>query len=119
MKYLYIFGTILFTAYGQLIIKWRINHIVLLKNRTMSSLLSYLPLFFDPFILSGFMAAFMAALCWMVVMTKFELSVAYPFMSLSFLIVILSSGLLLHEPISIFKLVGISLIMSGVILIAR
>lgn len=44
-------------------------------------------LFLDPWLLSGFASAFITSLFWMAAMTKFELSFAYPIMSLSFLIV--------------------------------
>lgn len=41
----------------------------------------------DPFILSSFCFGFVASLCWMAAMTKFELSYAYPFMGLTFVVV--------------------------------
>jgi len=48
-------------------------------------------------------------------MTKFELSYAYPFMSLSFVFVLVLSGLFFHEAITLPKLFGVLLIMSGII----
>jgi drug/metabolite transporter (DMT)-like permease len=53
--------------------------------------------FANIWILSGFLSAFLASLCWMAAMTKFELSFAYPFMSLSFVFVLVSSMLFFGE----------------------
>lgn len=55
-----------------------------------------------PFIISGFAAAFIAALCWMAAMTKFDLSYAYPFMSIPFIFVLFLSAFFFQEPITIF-----------------
>ena len=41
-------------------------------------------------------------------MAKFELSHAYPFMSLNFVLVLLLAGLLFHEPLSTPKVVGVT-----------
>ena len=48
-------------------------------------------------------------------MTKFQLGYAYPFMSLNFVLVILAGGLLFDESITPFKLAGLLLIVSGII----
>ena len=39
---------------------------------------------FDPWIFSGFVAAFIASITWMAVLSKMEISVAYPFLSINF-----------------------------------
>ncbi len=46
-------------------------------------------------------------------MTKFDLSHAYPFMSLNFVVVLALSVWLLSEPLSIFKTTGVGLIVLG------
>ena len=47
-------------------------------------------------------------------MTKFDLSYAYPFMSLSFVLVLILSALFFHEPVSMAKVLGVMLIMAGI-----
>ena len=115
MNYLYIMGTILFTVYGQLILKWRIGLYGTLPATLQEKLGFLLKLFLDPFILSGFMAAFIASLFWMAAMTKYELSHAYPFMALNFVLVLILSGALFHEAITVFRVVGVSLIILGIV----
>jgi drug/metabolite transporter (DMT)-like permease len=78
-------------------------------------ILFILKLFLDPWILSGFFAALIASMSWMAAMTKLELSYAYPFTSLSFVLVLLLSSLFFHEAITLPKIIGLSLIIAGVI----
>jgi len=68
---------------------------------------------------SSFAAAFLASLAWMAALTKFRLSYAYPFMSLSFLLVLLFSYLLFKEPLTISKLAGVILIIIGLYFTSR
>ena len=51
MAHLYIFGTIFFTVYGQLVIKWRIPNYGHLPEETMAKMVFLLKLFFRPFYL--------------------------------------------------------------------
>ncbi len=49
-----------------------------LPDEFKSKLFLIAKLVLDPFIISGFVAAFLAAVFWMIAMTKFDLSHAYP-----------------------------------------
>ena len=82
--YLYIFGTLFFTIYGQIVLKWRLSGLnVILPDGLLDKIIYLVKLIFDPFIFSGFISAFVASLFWMAAMTKFEITQAYPFMSLA------------------------------------
>lgn len=115
MGYLYIFGTIFFTVYGQLILKWKIDQYGGLPELWKDKFIFLIQLLLNPLILSGFLSAFIASLFWMAAMTKFDISYAYPFMSLSFVLVFLLSVLLFGEPLTIKKVMGISFIVFGII----
>jgi uncharacterized membrane protein len=117
--YLYILATIGLTVYGQLILKWRIAQLGSLPLEFLDKIKFLFGLLFDPAIFSGFAAAFLASLAWMAAMTKFELSHAYPFMSLNFVVVLLLSGWVLSEPINFQKTVGVALIILGTVVAAR
>lgn len=119
LDYIYIALTIGFTVYGQLILKWRIRDFGALPMDTVDKLKFLISLLFDPAVFSGFVAAFFASLAWMAAMTKFELSHAYPFMSLNFVVVLLLSGWLLSEAISLPKVVGVVLIVIGTVVASR
>jgi multidrug transporter EmrE-like cation transporter len=117
--YLYILGTIIFTVYGQIIMKWRMQFFNNIPPNLLDKLLFLLKVIFDPFIFSGFIAAFIASLFWMAAMTKFEISYAYPFTSLSFVLVFILSIFLFNETISLGKIIGLCLIVAGVIITSR
>ena len=117
--YLYIFGTIAFTVYGQIILKWRMQLYQVLPSGLVEKFLFLVKLLLDPFVLSGFGSAFIASLFWMAAMTKFELSYAYPFTSLSFVLVFIISILVFGEAVSIGKVIGLLLIIAGVIVTSK
>lgn len=119
MKHIYIFGTIFFTVYGQLILKWRIGYYGAFPENFKEKLLYFVPVLFDIFILSGFLAAFLASLSWIAAMTEFELSYAYPFMSLSFVIVFIFSVLMFGETLNWSKVIGVSFILLGIFISSR
>lgn len=121
MNYLYILGTLIFTVYGQLVLKWRLSVLgfVLPNTNLMDKLISLLRVIFDPFILSGFVSAFIASLFWMAAMSKFDITYAYPFMSLAPAFVFLLGVLVLGEVFTFGKLLGLVLIMLGIVVTVR
>lgn len=121
MKYLYIFATLILTVYGQIIIKWRITQLnfELKEGGIPEKILSLVKLVFDPWILSGFVAAFVASLSWMAAMSKFEISEAYPFMSLAPAIVFILGVWLLNETFTWGKVIGLVLIMIGIVVTVK
>ena len=86
MGYFYVLMTVLFTVYGQLILKWRIVSFGPLPDSFLDKLNFLFHLLFDPFIFSGLLAALIASFFWMAAMTKFDVSYAYPFMSGAFVL---------------------------------
>lgn len=119
LDYAYIAATIALTVYGQLILKWRIASLGQLPADLSDKLKFLVLLLFDPFIFSGFFAGFLASLAWMAAMTRFDLSHAYPFMSLNFVIVLFLSAWLLHEPFTLNKAMGVILIVVGTVVVSR
>jgi len=115
----FIAAVIVLTVYGQLSIKWRLNHVPPVSPDIRHPVLQLLWLLLDPVILSGFLAAFLASIAWLGVLKRFDFGFAYPFMSLNFPIAILASAWLLHESITVQRLVGVALIMVGTLVAAR
>ena len=73
----------------------------------------------DPFIFSGFSSAFIASIFWMAAMSKFNISFAYPFMSLSFVLVMLGAYFMFGEPLNFYKVLGTSVVIVGLIIISK
>ncbi|WP_266202571.1 EamA family transporter [Pontibacter kalidii] len=117
--YLYIVGTIIFTVYGQIILKWRLGQKGVLPETLANKLIFLVNALLDPFIFSGFASAFIASLFWMAAMTKFEITKAYPFMSLAPAIVLVVGVIFLNENLTIGKVVGLIFIFIGTIITAK
>ena len=77
----------LLTLYGQLIVKWQVSQAGRLPAATGDKLDYLLRLAINPWIFSV-SAAFIAALSWMAAMSRLELSRAYPFVGLSFVLIL-------------------------------
>lgn len=120
MGYMYIFMTIVFTVFGQILLKWRIVKYGPLPDDLSDKIIFLLKLLLDPYIAGGFLAAFLASMCWMAAMTKFDLSHAYPLIVGGLAIITTFGGIIiLHEAINLEKVSGLLLIVVGVILIGR
>lgn len=117
--HLYIAATLVFTVYGQLVLKWQIGGAGALPPAHTEKVLFLLRQLLNPWIISGFAAAFLASLAWMAAMTRLDLNYAYPFMSLAFVIVMAFSVLFLGEAVTAPRVIGTLLVMAGLIVIAR
>ena len=115
MGYLYVLLTIAFTIYGQLAIKWQVSHAGAMPPGLTEKLVFLIGLVFKPMAFTGFVAAFLASLCWMAALTKLPLSAAYPFMSLTFVGTILLSAVLFSEPLTTARWLGIGIVVIGLI----
>ena len=117
--YLYITLTIVFTVYGQLIIKQQVNTVEEFPQK-MSLIPFYIRFILTrPLVLSGFICAVLASICWIGALSKFELSYIYPFMSLNFVIVVALSILLFNENINVYKVFGLLIICIGVFIVSK
>lgn len=112
---MYVFLAIIFTVYGQLVLKWQIMQFGALPLSLSGKVFFLIRAMMNIWVISAFFSAFLAALVWMMAMTKLELNFAYPFMSLSFVLVLFFSVFFLHESMSLYKLLGVLLVVSGLL----
>jgi drug/metabolite transporter (DMT)-like permease len=74
---------------------------------------------FNPWIILGLGIYGLGVMLWLWVLSKVELSVAYPFVGVSFLVTMAFGAWLLHEEITPGRLAGTVLIAVGCVLVAR
>lgn len=115
----FIFSTILLTVYCQLMVKWRVRTAGPLPVDLPARAIFLIKLLADPWMLTVAAAALLAGLSWFAAMTTYELSYAYPFMSLAFVLVLLLSAVLFHEAVTIPKVVGLAVVIIGLIIASR
>jgi multidrug transporter EmrE-like cation transporter len=116
---IYVGLTVALTVYGQLVIKWQVNLAGSLPNGALAKVEFLAHLLMNVWVLSAFTAAFLASLTWIAAMTKFQLSYAYPFMSLNFVVVLFLSIWLFDESLTTPKVVGLLLIIAGIVVSSR
>jgi multidrug transporter EmrE-like cation transporter len=110
----YVAVTITCTVYGQIILKWRVGHRGHLPAGLDGKLAYFADLLLDPWVLSVLAAGLVAALSWMAAVSRLPLSRAYPFVALSFVMVLLLSGVFFNETITWGKVAGVALITAGI-----
>lgn len=116
MAHFYIFLTVLLTVYGQIVIKWQVNSAGSFPINLSEKFSFLIQLLLNPWVISSFTCAFLASLSWMIAMTKFPLSYAYPFVSLTFVLTIICASIFFREVISMPKLIGMAAIITGIII---
>ena len=67
-----------------------------------------------PAIFLGFLCFGVSSILWLVVISRWELSYAYPLVALGYIFAILYGTLLLHENLSFIKIFGSCLILAGI-----
>ena len=107
------------TVTGELLLKSGMNRHGEL-NVTLSTVApTALKLFSSPFVFGGFIFVFSGALFWLAVLSRWPLSLAYPLLSISYIIGIAASVVILKEKVSWVQVAGVVVIMVGVFLVSR
>lgn len=73
----------------------------------------------QPYVLGGLALYGASTVLWLLALSQLKLSVAYPMVSLSYLLVVGASHLLLHERITGFQVLGLCFIVIGVLFLVR
>lgn len=119
LDHVYILSTIVFTVYSQLVMRWQVSFAGPLPGDTAGKVAYVTHLLVNPWVVTGIVSTFFAGVSWMLAMTKFEVSYAFPYVSLNYVLVLFASVLLFHESITGAKLAGTVLVVAGLFVIAR
>lgn len=119
IDHVYILSTVLFTVYSQIIFRWQVGLAGPLPADAYGKIRFIIAQLANPWVISAIGATFLAGVSWMLAMTKFEVSYAYPFVSLTYVLILAASVVFFHEAMSFPKVAGSILIVLGIITIAR
>ena len=118
---LYILISVLVGAVGQVLLKKGMNDIgqltLSLPWRQLGTTLWRIGT--NPFVFIGLVVYLGATIFWLVALSHVDLSYAYPFACLSYVIMLIASWLLLKESIKPIRLLGTFVICMGVFIIYR
>jgi multidrug transporter EmrE-like cation transporter len=73
----------------------------------------------SPYLLIGLFFYGVSFLLWLLVLSKLKISVVYPITSINFVLVLVASYFLFGEKLSIFQYLGILIIITGVLILAK
>jgi drug/metabolite transporter (DMT)-like permease len=73
----------------------------------------------NPFLVAGVLLHILALFTWLYVLKHVDVSYAYPFISMGFVVVLGLSYLLFNETINAYRIAGVVLIIAGIIFIGR
>ncbi len=109
--------SILLAVAGQLLMK---KGMMLFGTFPASQLLfKIIPMFLNPYVFFGLACFGMSAVFWLVVLSRLELSLVYPMVSVAYILVALASWVLFKENVTLARWLGILVIIMGVFLISR
>jgi drug/metabolite transporter (DMT)-like permease len=106
------------TVAGELLLKTGVNRHGSLELSLSQLLPTAWKLFTNFFIVGGFALVFGGSLFWLVVLSRWDLSLAYPLLSINYIIGIGLSALILKEQVSWLQLGGVLVIIAGVTLVS-
>ena len=73
----------------------------------------------NPFVLGGVFCYASSLIIWLLILSRAQVSYAYPILSLGYILTAISASYLFGEDLSSPKIIGIFLVIAGVILIAK
>jgi multidrug transporter EmrE-like cation transporter len=119
LDHIYIVGTIVFTVYSQLVMRWQVALAGELPDDLIGKIHFVVQLFLNPWIISSIFATLLAGVSWMLAMSRFDISYAYPWIGINFFLMLFFGVLLFDESFGLGKIAGTFLIVAGIIAIAR
>ena len=73
----------------------------------------------NKFVILGFALYLISALSWLIILSRVDLSFAYPLISIGYILIMVLSKYIYHEPLTLLKIVGTLLVCAGVFLLVR
>jgi len=111
-----LFFAIFMAALGQVLLKTGLTQLGGLDSLNLAV---FFRMVFNPFVFSGIASYGIGFVAYMFALTKLDQSFAYPMFALGYVLVPVFNWVVMHEPFSITRLLGIIIVLVGVILISR
>ena len=104
---------------GETLLKKGMNGIGALDLSPATLLPAFWRVFTTPIIVIGFALIFGGSLFWLVVLSKWNLSLAYPLLSISYIASLFVGALFLNEQVTPMRVAGVLVIVAGVYLVTK
>lgn len=104
--------SVLLVDTGQLMLRYGVKDLTLTASNIIAAI-------FTPFVFFGLLFLVSSSFFWLIAISKEDLSLAYPMISMGYVLVAVLSFLLFNDNLSLHRLLGIFVIVGGVFLMSR
>ncbi|KAF0135058.1 MAG: hypothetical protein FD145_196 [Candidatus Saganbacteria bacterium] len=117
VDYLILVVSVSLAVVGQLLMKQGMNQF---GTFPISQIITkIIPMFLNPWVFSGLVAFAFSSIFWLAVLSRLQLSLAYPMVSIAYVVVTFASIIFFKEQVALIRWVGVLVICFGVVLISR
>lgn len=113
----FVLSSVAFGAVGQLVLKAGMNSLgaggVQFTGETLIRMAT------NPLLIVGIAIFLVSTVLWLLALSKADLSFAYPFLSLTYMAVLVGGAFLFHEQVTLSRVIGFAIIVTGVWIVAR
>lgn len=110
---------VLLNAAAQFCLKAGVNRVGIITFHMQTLVRDGLALAFSPFILAGLSCYVISVVVWLLALSRVPVSVAYPMLSIGYIVTAVAAWLFLGESLDAMRIIGIGIIILGVFLVAR
>ena len=115
--YILLFFNVLLTVMGQILLKQGVSKVGVINFRELVPKLTQVIL--NPYVIGGISIYGFTTFVWLVILSRVKLSIAYPMLSLGYVLTIPFSWLFFKESIPKVRIIGAIIICIGVYLVAQ
>lgn len=117
-----IVSSVLLAAVAQLLLKHGMNQVTAdgsnpLNLRAPAETVQRIIL--NPAVWGGLLVFVLSAAVWLIVLARAPLSFAYPFASLTYVVILLFDRFVLQQPVTALRWAGVACIIGGIVLVSR
>jgi multidrug transporter EmrE-like cation transporter len=113
----FLFMAIALNGLSQMIMRWQMGGETLPES-LLAKIPAAMKLLLRPWVLVAVGVSFTSAVSWMIALTKFELSYAYPFTAALYVYMLGAGFLLFGEALTPMRIIGTAVIVLGVVMVA-
>jgi drug/metabolite transporter (DMT)-like permease len=114
-----ILASVTLAAVAQLTLKHGMNQVTASTGALQLTGASLKDVASTPAVWAGLVLFGLSAFVWLAVLSRASLSFAYPFASLTYVIILLADRFLFHESVPVLRWTGVFFIMVGIVLVAQ
>jgi drug/metabolite transporter (DMT)-like permease len=119
VSFLLVLTGVMLNAAAQLLLKAGVSRVGEIKLTLNTILSAGWKLAFEPHILGGLACYVISVVVWILALSRVQVSIAYPMLSLGYVVTAVAAWWLMGESLSAIRITGIAVIIVGVYLVAR